>query len=290
MPRTTSEPTGRAWCFTLHFEQKFECDVDEDTACELFISLRDLLEDGRTSFCMQMERGENEGTLHVQGCLKWKNARSFGTTKSILTRAGFKNPHVEKVIDWSASVFYCSRGDKRVPGTRCQYSRVKFSLLAPEMAPDPLEGVEVRDWQSDVLDELKLEPDDRTINWIWDEHGGAGKTALCKHLVLRQQALYVSGAAKDILYAVKTCIEERGPPSIVLFDIPRCTDEKFISYGAIESVKNGLAFAAKYESGTICFKCPHVYIFANHRPDESKLSADRWNTRCIDRSDWGWLV
>lgn len=64
-------------------------------------------------------------------------------------------------------------------------------------------------------------------------------------------------------------------PSIIIYDIPR-TQLDYVNYDALEKLKNGMAMSGKYEGGIILMPNPHVVVFANRPPDESKLSSDRW--------------
>lgn len=50
----------------------------------------------------------------------------------------------------------------------------------------------------------------------------------------------------------------------------------------IEQIKNGIYFSGKYESQMKYDKPPHVVVFSNTMPDQSKLSADRWNIVFLD--------
>jgi len=58
--------------------------------------------------------------------------------------------------------------------------------------------------------------------------------------------------------------------------------ENYISYEALEEIKDGLFFSGKYESGMVCINPPHVVVLCNFAPDESKLSKDRWVIKNID--------
>ncbi len=129
------------------------------------------------------------------------------------------------------------------------------------------------------MDIIAEDPDDRSIVWFWEEIGGVGKTALCKHICLTMKgAIYVSGKAIDIKYAVAAMDVY---PKIVLMDIPRSAGDA-VSWDAIESVKNGIFFSGKYEGKMITGNCPHVICFSNAEPDWSKLSVDRWKVYQID--------
>lgn len=58
-------------------------------------------------FAFQEEIGKN-GTPHLQGVVKWKNARSFMSMKKINKRA-----HWEKCRSIKASILYCIKEDTR---------------------------------------------------------------------------------------------------------------------------------------------------------------------------------
>ncbi len=52
--------------------------------------------------------------------------------------------------------------------------------------------------------------------------------------------------------------------------------EDYVSYQALEEIKDGIFFSGKYEGGMKIFNSPHVICFANFSPAEHKLSGDRW--------------
>ncbi len=238
----------RKWCFTLN--NYTQSDIDT-----LQVSFGKI---SSTEYVFQEELGDNE-TRHLQGCVAYRNAVRFSTLKSLCPRG-----HWEKCKDWNASKAYCSKLDTRNGSI---FTNIDFPR-------DPLEGHVLYEWQKNILHIADGEPDDRTIYWFWEPTGNVGKTALCKHIMLSaRKATYVSGAGKDILFSF-TNLDPK--PKIVLWDVPRSA-EGYISYQAIESVKNGIFFSGKYESKTVLFNCPHVIIFANFEPDTSKLSEDRWN-------------
>lgn len=66
-----------------------------------------------------------------------------------------------------------------------------------------------------------------------------------------------------------------------MFNLARSTED-FVSYSALESLKDGLIFSGKYESKLKCFSQPHVLVFANFGPNDCedekgkiKISPDR---------------
>ena len=70
-------------------------------------------------------------------------------------------------------------------------------------------------------------------------------------------------------------------PGCVLMNLPRSYDSSFLSYPALECVKDMLFFSGKYGSAMVNGPPPHVMIFANEPPDVTKLSRDRWCIREI---------
>jgi len=97
---------------------------------------------------------------------------------------------------------------------------------------------------------------------------------------MTKNALYVSGKGADVKHTVSEWIEKNGEIDIILWDLPR-TMEDYVSYSAIEELKNGIFHSGKYESKMVLFNSPHVIIFANFPPRESALSADRWKIKRI---------
>lgn len=144
--------------------------------------------------------------------------------------------------------------------------------------PKPLKVLDdklLKDWQLSILDIIKIEPDDRKIYWYWEPDGNMGKTTFCKYLSIKHKAVPIEGKKNDILYCAAMFESE-----IYVMDIERSMEE-YISYGAIEKIKNGYYMCSKYESKPIIRNSPHLFIFANFEPDQTTLSADRWIVRRI---------
>jgi hypothetical protein len=69
---------------------------------------------------------------------------------------------------------------------------------------------------------------------------------------------------------------------VVVFDLSRTmVDHCDHIYNIIEKFKDVCLFSGKYESHTKIFDPPHVVIFANFKPDLTKLSEDRWKVFSI---------
>ena len=53
------------------------------------------------------------------------------------------------------------------------------------------------------------------------------------------------------------------------------SDINFESYTQ-RQIKDGVFYNGRYKKEELIFKSPHVIVFANYRPDLTKLTADRW--------------
>jgi len=241
------------WCFTLN-----NWTNDELSS----------ISSNSSKFCkfaiIGSEVGE-EGTPHLQGYIEFKTkSRPVGV---------FNNPriHFEKCKgDRADNVKYCSKD-----------GNVVFSLGMPK----PIKIItNLYGWQKNIEDIILTEPDDRTVYWFYDKKGNIGKSAFIKYCAVKHKALFCCGGKMaDIMNLVFNMNMDEC--NCVLFDIPRA-NEGFVSYNALESIKNGMVCNTKYETGVKLFNAPHLICFANFRPnDMSKLSEDRWNITNLGEPD-----
>lgn len=223
-------------------------------------------------YVFQKEIGK-EGTPHLQGtfCLRKKMRWSeFNLPLNI---------HWEKTINVKASFEYCSKDDTR---DGLQIWR------HPTNIKTPLQTILVlRPWQQKVVDAIMLPPDDRTVNWVYNPEGNQGKTVFAKYMYAKHDAIIATGGgAKDIaclLALLKKDGRDLNKNTTFIFNLARSTEH--ISWKAIESVKDGLMTSVKYESSTLVFNCPHVWVLSNELPDVRRLSADRWKIWSIINND-----
>ena len=132
------------------------------------------------------------------------------------------------------------------------------------MVARELGDIVLKKWQRDLLLELQGTPHPRKIVWMVDEKGNTGKTYLSKYLLTQKKAVrFENGRSADIKYAYNG-------ESIVIFDLTRSQQEHF-NYEVLESVKNGVLFSSKYQSGMKVFPVPHVVVFSNWGPNEEKI-------------------
>lgn len=222
-----------------------------------------LLDDFNTDkYIFQLEEGEN-GTPHYQGLVVYKSVKSLKQMKQLDPKI-----HWEPCKNLNRAILYCSKIETRINGPWAK------NIVIPR----PINVIEPRDWQIDLCNELLNDPDDRKIVWYSDPLGGSGKTSLAKYLAIKYDALVVSGKASDIKYAVSNLVNKGKPPRIIIYVCPR-TYENFVSYDALECVKDGLFFSSKYESGMCLYPNPHVIVFANFVPQLTSMTTDRWDLR-----------
>jgi len=240
----------------------------------------EILETVFKKFCrrwiFQEEIGAS-GTAHLQGsieCIKKTRWEQFKLPSTI---------HWEKTRNVECAMSYCQK-EETSTGKRWQYPRPRATLKTISA---------LKPWQQSVVDKLEEEPDDRTVNWVFDYEGCMGKTVFSKYLVATKDTIVATGGSnKDIACLIAMLIkpDKHGEPgrdlnekTTFVFNFPRSTEG--ISYKAIESVKDGLMTSVKYESQTLVFNCPHVWIFSNELPDQTKLSKDRWKIWTIIKGE-----
>lgn len=252
------------WVFTLPF-----FDVDPPELHRLLHTISD-------KFIFQHEFAKGAGGPgyeHYQGAFlvrkeQWPNGLRLSQVKDLL---GLPHMHLEAMRgSWQQSIAYCSKKDETYVEGPWDENHIFIEKAKI-----------TQHWQFNLLDELKGEVDPRKIKVIVDTVGGKGKTQFSLYMYDHHDALvFPYGQTKDIASVFAKRIDDHRPPKYVIFDIPR-TNEDFVNWQAIESIKNGFMFASKYNSRLLRFPVPHVVVFTNQRPDENKLSADRWDIREI---------
>lgn len=239
---------ARNWRFTLN-------NYTEDEIKQLKLEVPKVC----SKFVIGYEIGKKNGTPHLQGyieLIKKKRPFALGWSRRISWRLATKG--------WYANNNYCSK-DHNIMMHSKDY--VNGKLIVPIKTID--DSV-LYDWEKEIIEIIKKEPDDRKIYWYWEPKGCTGKTTFAKYLYIKHGAIPIEGKKNDILYCAATFESD-----IYIIDLERSL-ESYVSYSAIEKIKNGFYMCAKYESRPICRNSPHVIIFANFEPDLDKLSNDRW--------------
>lgn len=288
---------GKHWAYTLN-------NYSDNDVQRLSLPIT-----GASYHVFGFETGES-GTPHLQGHVSFTSKKRLGQVKSCL---GSETVHAGVCRSVPASILYCKKGgDYREfgdspagPGQRndleafkesvksgtldlCsvreQHSEVyaKYPRFCLEYIRDnkPKQEVEthpLREWQSTLYQSLKRPPDKRSITFVVDTRGNAGKSWFVDYFsMLNERTLIIlPGKKADMVFCLATCGYE---PRVVFVDAPRSKQGDFIQYDFLEELKNGRIFCSKYESHMLTFKPPHVVVMMNEEPDNSKLSLDRIQT------------
>ena len=142
-------------------------------------------------------------------------------------------------------------------------------------------NVELKPWQKDLLEYMN-HPTQRQIIWIVGKSCGEGKSWFQKYV----KSVYgtrkvVSGINLRANTASICHVLSKQPLStadIFLFNIGKAkTKTDAVNYEVLEDLKDGDAFAAKYNSQQLKIRTPNVVmVFSNERPNTDQLAIDRW--------------
>jgi hypothetical protein len=132
----------------------------------------------------------------------------------------------------------------------------------------------LRPWQEKAAELLDNECP-RTIHWIYNKEGNAGKSYFTAWALNRHGAVPIGfGKAADIKYTVSNF-----PSKAYIFDLARnATVDMGEIYNALEDIKNGTFLSKSYCN-------PSMLVFSHHTPDFASMSADRWKIWTIVDDD-----
>ena len=145
------------------------------------------------------------------------------------------------------------------------------SDIALGVMKEKFENSTLKPWQDVVLKLIEMQGD-RKILFVVDEQGNHGKMWLTQYITLTQEGQRPDPTnKKDVKYALNP--EKR----IFIFDMTRATEPK-MSLQILESLKNGIVFSGKYESGTKIVSGAKVVVMANSFTElhKAQLSCDRF--------------
>lgn len=294
--------SAKNWCFTLNNPTDLESELlqtygDDDVRAAAGIQY----------LIYQLEEAPTTGTPHFQGFIQLTNRKRFTHLQRIVS------PRMTQTVAKGSAAqnkIYCTKEECRIDGpwefgtptggqgrrtdiaefvTRAKqgnipvgeliesygdmlakYPRFVSTVQRHYSAPIPRRFVPRGDWQFELSLILAGDPHSRKVYWYWESIGNVGKSyyALNWNDGGRFGYVVTGGRHSDIFYAY-------GNERTVFFDWARDSEDAF-PYKVVENFKNGYFLNTKYESHACRFAVPHVVIFANFAPDESKLSRDRW--------------
>lgn len=220
-------------------------------------------------YVFQQEICPDTGKKHLQGTVKFTSKKRLTTVNKL-----FPHTHWECCKNIRKAIEYCSKEDTRVANSTV-YTNMKLPKSLKTLTT-------LRPWQQELYNVLQQPSNDRTINWYWEKKGNVGKSAFARYMVIKHNAFYICGTARDMKCGLASVSEKNYGwfPELIILDIPR--DSIGCSYKGLEQIKNGIFYSTKYESGMLVFNPPHIVVFANEEPDIERMSSDRWNIVNID--------
>lgn len=142
-----------------------------------------------------------------------------------------------------------------------------MKIHAPQ--PEMILPHSLRTWQRQLILFLCNKANDRTIHWIYDPEGGAGKTTVIRYCIKNLNATLLDGKKADMAHMYNG-------QRIVFFDLSRTSEgTNDHLYAMAESLKNGMMPSPKYDSTIKHFKSPHVLFMSNSYPKDGAWSRDR---------------
>lgn len=244
-----------------------------------------------TNWVFQLEKVNR---YHYQGTLRCSDRKAKGTLLRDLSNAGIPTenltfrPTSNNGRASSALDFYCTKVESRVqgpwtdPGYVAPRKRPKYEGKDLACMETPLL------WQTRVLDWIEGTPDDRSVRWIYNKDGNAGKSKLQKFLCWKGKATMIPmGTATQL----KTAVIAKGPFGAYVCNIGRVTGNQESQkdlFSALEAIKDGFVESAMYgKAQTLFMEPPHVIVFSNDLPDLRLASLDRWKVYEVkDQNDF----
>ena len=135
--------------------------------------------------------------------------------------------------------------------------------------------VDLKPWQRALMEEVNS-PTDRHIIWVIGRRGNEGKTWFQKYIKSTFGARRVVSGINLMTKSGSICHALTKYPlattDIFLFNIARSKNEcEEINYKILEDLKDGNAFADKYDSQLLNIKSPNVVmVFSNETPVGNK--------------------
>ncbi len=135
--------------------------------------------------------------------------------------------------------------------------------------------------QEKLLERMK--PSEREIIWVIGQTGNEGKTWFQKYLEDINGSLVFQSNIKKRRYDTMQILSKQivSLIDLFLFNVPRCFNMDDFPYEMLEEIKDGES--TKADGSRLKFNNPNILlVFSNEKPDEEKMSKDRWSIYFIE--------
>lgn len=266
------------WAFTWNAD-----DADVLVDRELLIQF---LNERQWKFVFQLEKVTRR---HYQGRIRVDERRCKTTLLGLMEAGGFDVTQLTLLPESNNSVkkdgldFYVTKVTSRIEGPWMD------ATYQPPVVPVVYKGDDLEcmqnptPWQRQLADMTMNKPCERTVHWIFNASGNAGKSKLQKWLCWKQGAKRIPlGTATQI----KTAVVSVGARKCYVVNIPRVTGNQESQrdlFSALEEVKDGWVSSNMYGKDQELFMVPpHLFIFSNDLPDLNLASPDRWKIWSVE--------
>ena len=236
------------------------------------------------------QRSEEEIEIKDENNLKLNETRGGSKRKHDGTAEEYealKKYLIEKTNEYKAKItlgenVYLILGEGEVPEDSLPREMKEALDIYMKQAQELYyNNVELKPWQKELLEYMD-HPTQRQIIWIVGKSCGEGKSWFQKYV----KSVYgtrkvVSGinlraSTPNICHVLSK--QPLSTADIFLFNIGKAKKKTdAVNYEVLEDLKDGDAFAAKYNSQQLKIRTPNVVmVFSNERPDTNQLAIDRW--------------
>ena len=236
------------------------------------------------------QRSEEENQIKDENNLKLNETRGGSKRKHDGTAEEYealKKYLIEKTNEYKAKItlgenVYLILGEGEVPEDSLPREMKEALDIYMKQAQELYyNNVELKPWQTELLEYMD-HPTQRQIIWIVGKSCGEGKSWFQKYV----KSIYgtrkvVSGinlraSTPNICHVLSK--QPLSTADIFLFNIGKAKKKTdAVNYEVLEDLKDGDAFAAKYNSQQLKIRTPNVVmVFSNEGPDTNQLAIDRW--------------
>ena len=236
------------------------------------------------------QRSEEEIEIKDENNLKLNETRGGSKRKHDGTAEEYealKKYLIEKTNEYKAKItlgenVYLILGEGEVPEDSLPKEMKEALDIYMKQAQELYyNNVELKPWQKELLEYMD-HPTQRQIIWIVGKSCGEGKSWFQKYVKSIYGARKVVSGINLRASTPNIChVLSKQPLStadIFLFNIGKAKKKTdAVNYEVLEDLKDGDAFAAKYNSQQLKIRTPNVVmVFSNERPNTDQLALDRW--------------